>query len=168
MTEFDTGTWILTNVTGTVTDQSCLAQLRYGEAVGCPCWELVRAVTRHGEPHCTPDCFADLPGQAIRSRVVVVDGERVRLTCARGVEGLTIQVDNQYWHDGPPLSDDEREVLEGVSAGLTPGQIAGILSIPVREVHHALSTAQQKLEADSILQAAVRAVLSGQITVLRK
>jgi len=160
---FDTGTWILADTSGLVVDQSGLARLRFGEAFGCPCRELVRATTPDGKPHCTDHCFAGLPEQAIRSRVVRVDGEPVRLTCARDAAGLTIHIDAEYWDGGPPLTAEERAVLQAVADGSTPREIASAQSISVVDVHDALSTARLKLQADSVLQAVVRAILSGQL-----
>jgi DNA-binding CsgD family transcriptional regulator len=160
---FTTSTWILADTDGLIVNQNGRARLRFGAAFGCPCREVVAATTSKGRPHCSTNCMNELPESAIRSRVVWVDGEQVRLTCARDHEGLTIHIDAEYWENGPPLSETEREALELVAAGKTPAQIAKHTSVTVADVHQILGSARLKLQAESVLQAVVRAILSGQI-----
>lgn len=93
MTEFETGIWILADDAGRVVDLNEQARTRFADPHGHTCRDLVQATTADGAPHCHDNCFANLPREVIRSRVVYVCGERVRLTCARDQNGHTIHID---------------------------------------------------------------------------
>ena len=57
-----------------------------------------------------------------------------------------------------PLSPRERQCLESLIRGQTPGQVADLLDLSVSAVHAYLRGARQKLECATIEQAIVKAL----------
>jgi DNA-binding CsgD family transcriptional regulator len=61
-------------------------------------------------------------------------------------------------HVIPPLSPRERQCLEGLLQGQTPGQVAADLGLSASAVHTYLRKARQKLECATLEQAVAKAI----------
>jgi len=64
----------------------------------------------------------------------------------------------RHSHTMPPLSPRERQCLEGLLQGQTPGQVAADLGLSASAVHTYLRKARQKLECTTLEQAVAKAI----------
>lgn len=155
-----------------------LTGIRAAEAIGRPCWAVLRGTGPDGCPICSPECSVVLAlerGEAPPTAVITVgpEGNRRRVTASTltldvGGERMIVHTlrelapEREAARTGEPGAPDpltgrQREILSLLAEGFRAGQIAGRLALSEATVRNHISSILDRLGCHSQLEAVAEA-----------